>query len=192
VDKAGVIAKVCDALGTGDRVTAAAVARSEYPFEPRIASGRRYNKATVTQLFSRDGFIDRYSGNKLVFPGALLLLSRLLPEEFPAHPNWKMSESHFMYWELWPTVDHVVPVARGGNDDPSNWVTTSMLRNAAKGHWTLEELEWKLVPAGQLADWDGLSGWFLEFVGRDQSALESRAIREWRQAAIASLESAPR
>ncbi|MFF0818704.1 HNH endonuclease [Rhodococcus sp. NPDC003318] len=51
-----------------------------------------------------------------------------------------MSQTHFAYWELFPTIDHIVPVTRGGADDESNWVTTSMLRNSAKAHWTLDEL----------------------------------------------------
>jgi hypothetical protein len=78
--------------------------------------------------------VDRYSGLPLVFPGVLRLLSRLLPQEFPFHPNWKMAETHPAYWELFPTIDHVLPVSRGGVDSDVNWVTTSMLRNAAKAN----------------------------------------------------------
>jgi hypothetical protein len=48
-----------------------------------------------------------------------------------------MSETHIIYWALFPTIDHVVPVAREGPDEDKNWVTTSMLRNAAKSNWTL-------------------------------------------------------
>jgi hypothetical protein len=183
VEKADVLKQVCQALDRGDRSHAIEIARADYPFEPRAAMARRYNQTAATRLFVRDGFVDRYSAHRLVFPGALLLLSRILPEEFPAHPNWKMSESHFAYWELWPTVDHVVPVTRGGEDVESNWVTTSMLRNAAKAHWTLEELEWKLLAAGSMSEWDGLTGWFLDSLTRDPTALEHSAIRKWHRAA---------
>ena len=69
-----------------------------------------------------------------------------------------MSETHMIYWELFPTVDHVVPIARGGGDDESNWVTTSMLHNSAKSNWKLEELGWQLLPAGDIEQWDGLLG----------------------------------
>ena len=61
-------------------------------------------------VFVRDGFIDRYSGAHLLFPGTIRLVSRLLPSEFPFHSKWKMSETHMIYWELSPTIDHVVPV----------------------------------------------------------------------------------
>ena len=87
------------------------------------------------------------------------------------------------YWELFPTVDHVIPIARGGADDDSNWVTTSMLRNNAKSNWTLEELGWDLVPPGDFKQWDGLLGWFLEFIEQDQSHLLDGYIRTWHRAA---------
>ena len=87
------------------------------------------------------------------------------------------------YWELFSTVDHIVPVARGGSDDESNWVTTSMLRNGAKSNWTLEELGWDLLPPGDFKQWDGLLHWFIEFIEQDQSHLKDRNIRTWHRAA---------
>jgi HNH endonuclease len=138
----------------------------------------------LTSIFIRDGFLDRYSGAKLVFPGALRLLSKLMPEDFPAHPNWKMTESHIVYWELFPTVDHVVPVARGGTDDESNWVTTSMLKNSAKSNWTLNELGWVLLPPGNYTAWDGLLGWFIRYVAKDVRSLDDLYVRRWHKAAL--------
>lgn len=102
--------------------------------------GRRYTELQSLEVFARDGFVDRYSGQRLVFPGILRLLSRLLPQEFPFHPNWKMAQTHRAYWELFPTIDHVLPVARGAADSEANWVTTSMLRNAAKANGKLQEV----------------------------------------------------
>ncbi|MGH8531891.1 MAG: HNH endonuclease [Gammaproteobacteria bacterium] len=89
-----------------------------------------------------------------------------------------------VYWELFPTVDHIVPVARGGGDDETNWVTTSMLRNSAKSNWLLEELGWLLVPPGDFRQWDGLLGWFIEFLTRNQSHLADKYIRRWHRAAV--------
>ncbi len=139
-------------------------------------------------VFSRDGFVDRYSGKRLVFPGVLLLLSRLYPQEFPYHRNWKMDSTHFAYWELSPTLDHIIPLARGGQDIGSNLVTTSMLRNQAKANWTLEELGWKLLPPGDLGDWDGLMNRFIEIVRANTNVLKDPKIRKW-HAAATSLES---
>ena len=182
-DKADVIERICKRLAAGDEGGARAIARDEYPFLSVENAGRKYNEHQMMAIFTRDGFVDRYSGRRLVLPGALRLLSKVMPEEFPFHANWKMSESHVMWWELCPTVDHVEPVARGGRDDESNWVTTSMLRNSAKANWTLDELGWALLPDEQLNKWDGLTEWFLAFLAKD-SRWRDPYIRRWELAAL--------
>ena len=182
-DKSEVVARVCEKLAAGDVGAAKAIARDEYPFESAESAGRKYSEHQMMAIFTRDGFVDRYSGKRLILPGALRLLSKLLPEEFPFHSNWKMSESHIMWWELCPTVDHVEPVARGGKDDESNWVTTSMLRNSAKANWTLAELGWTLLPEEQLSKWDGLTNWFLAFLARE-GQWRDPYIRRWELAAV--------
>jgi hypothetical protein len=95
-----------------------------------------------------------------------------------------MSETHMIYWELFPTIDHVVPVARGGADDESNWVMTSMLRNAAKSNWTLEELGWNLVPPGDVRQWDGMTAWFADYLKQDNRWLSDKYIRQWHRVAV--------
>jgi hypothetical protein len=57
----------------------------------------------------RDGFCDRYSGDRLIFSGVLRVLSDLFPLEFQWHPNWKIGACHNFYWLLQPTIDHIVP-----------------------------------------------------------------------------------
>ncbi|WP_132992672.1 HNH endonuclease [Gordonia zhaorongruii] len=161
--KAGVLARVCEELTAGDRSAGEQILRAEYPFAPAGKANRRYTERECLRVFYRDGFLDRYSGTQLVNPGALRLLSVLLPDAFPADPHWNMERSHIGFWELFPTIDHIVPIARGGVDDSANWVTTSMLRNSAKAHWTLDELNWQMVPAGTAGEWDGLSGWLIEY-----------------------------
>jgi hypothetical protein len=93
----------------------------------------------VLRTFYRDGFLDRYSGVKPVHLGALRALSVIVPEG-----SLRMSQSHFASWELFPTIDHLLPVGRGGADDESNWMSWSLLRNSAKAHWALGELGWEL------------------------------------------------
>jgi hypothetical protein len=92
-----------------------------------------------------------------------------------------------MYWELFPTVDHVHPVARGGSDDESNWVTTSMLRNGAKSNWTIEELGWTLLEPPLEQAWDGLIAWFVRYLEQDQTHLADGYIRKWHRAAIRAM-----
>ena len=184
LDRAAVLSRTFEALCRGDTPAARETLRAEYPFTARSPEARRYTEAQSLRVFRRDGFVDRYSGQRLVFPGVFRLLSRLLPEEFPFHPNWKMSRTHPAYWELFPTIDHVLPVARGGPNHDGNWVTTSMLWNAAKANWTLDELGWKLYPAGSLAEWDGLTSLFVSFVDSERSVLSDAYLRRWYSAAV--------
>ena len=46
-----------------------------YPFKPLDNAGRDYTEAEKTKVFRRDGFIDRYSGKKLVYQPVLRILS---------------------------------------------------------------------------------------------------------------------
>jgi hypothetical protein len=73
----------------------------------------------------------------------------------------------------------VLPVSRGGSDDESNWITTSMVRNAAKSAFTLDELGWSLHPAGNIAEWDGLVGWFIDQANADRAILADPYLRQW-------------
>ena len=127
----------------------------------------------------RDGFIDRYSGDKLVNPGMLRAISVLLPEEFPYHAHWKVSDCHLAFWYLMPSLDHIVPVALGGPDDMSNWAATAGFRNQAKGLASLEDMGWTLHDAGKIEDWDGMSRQFLEIVGKHEELLDDKMIKEW-------------
>jgi hypothetical protein len=184
IDKARVIKSVCDALSSDDLLAAADIARHQYPLLNQPPAARNYSEGQALVIFLRDGFVDRYSGNRLVFPAVLRILSVLLPDEFPFHRNWKMIETHPAYWELFPTLDHVVPIARGGQDNETNLVSTSMLRNSAKANWTLEELGWSLHPPGSLSEWDGLLAWFLGFAEADKRVLKDKYISRWRRAAL--------
>ncbi len=161
-EKTDILTACCAMIDADALPAAAAMLARDYPFTPIIKNGRQYTAAQCMQVFARDGFIDRYSGQRLVCPGTLRLLSRLMPAAFPFQSNWKSDSCHFAYYELFPTIDHRTPVARGGLDQMDNWISTSMLRNAAKANFTVEELEWTLHPCGDISAWDGLTGWFMQ------------------------------
>jgi hypothetical protein len=182
-----VLANVCAEVDAGRANAAAVILAEEYPFVPLANVGRRYSPTQSTRLFWRDGFIDRYTGKRLVFPGTLRMLSYLFPEQFPFHNNWKTDVCHFGYYELFPTIDHLVPVSRGGEDNDQNWVSTSMLKNAAKANFTIEELGWPVFPAGDIRDWDGLTGWFMRRFADETSAVDSPYLRQWAVAAKRTL-----
>ena len=172
-DRTTTIQRVCQHIAAKDIAIAKQLLSSEYPFVTIQKTSRNYTPLLMTQIFIRDGFIDRYRGTRLIFPPVLRLLSHYLPNEFPFHKNGKMSEGHIAYWELPPTIDHVVPVARGGTDTEDNWVCCSMLTNSIKSNWTMEQLQWRIHDRG----------WFLRRVSEDPSALANPYIKKWHGAA---------
>ena len=178
------IQEACSAISKGTIGDAKQIINEKYPFLPLKNAGRNYTDIQKTKIYLRDGFIDRYSGDKLVFPPVLRLMSKLMPEEFPFHKNWTTTECHMAYWQLLPTIDHVTPVSRGGVDEESNWVCTSQLRNSAKSNWLLEELGWQLHQSGDLGEWDGLINWFLDYVKTNPKTLNDNYLKSWYKAAI--------
>ena len=170
------IIHVCELIERGDHEEAATFLRTvcaggaspRVPLSEAVESAnlppgrteRRYSAVQKTNLFLRDGFADRYSGDRLVFPGVLRLLSHLFPNEFPYHPNWKYGECHAWYWELYPTVDHV---DSAGEDIAENWVTTSMIRNLKKSNSPVHAHGWSIQPPPAAPEWDGLLSWYLRY-----------------------------
>lgn len=180
--KSEIITEAFKALRAGVLPEAKNIIAENYPFKPLEKEGRTYREHQKIKIFIRDGFVDRYSGERLVFPPILRIISLAMPEEFPFQKNWKISDCHLAYWHLLPTVDHIVPVSRGGSDEESNWVCTSQLRNSAKSNWLLEELGWQLHKAGDLKDWDGLLGLFMEYISDNPETLANGYISSWYRA----------
>lgn len=184
MEKNVLIKIICELLLKDDKDKCIDLALNNYPFTETVYDKRQYSKCQMCCIFLRDGFIDRYSGQKLLFPGIIKILSIEFPEIFKYHKNWKMSETHLIYWELFPTIDHIIPIARGGADNENNWVTTSMIRNSAKSNWTLEEVNWFLHPKGNIKDWDGLSKYFLELIKKNPEYRKDKYVSEWERALL--------
>lgn len=179
MERVQALEKAAQDILNGKMESAGEVIKTEYPFKKLISTGRNYTDKQKMAQFRRDGFIDRYSGQKLLNPGLLKVLSYYMPDEFPYHAHWKMEECHNAYWEFVPTVDHIYPVALGGADSEENWATTSMLHNSIKNNWTLEQLQWQLYDAGNFEEWDGLTGLFVELVDANSTLLEDAYIKKW-------------
>lgn len=184
MDKALIIKNLCELLLDDKKNDCFDFATTHYPFASNTVLKRQYSKYQMCRVFLRDGFIDRYSGDKLLFPGLIKLLTIEFPEIFRYHKNWKMTETHLIYWELCPTIDHLVPVARGGQDNENNWITTSMIRNSAKSNWTIEELGWTLHNKGQLSNWDGLINYFIDLSNKNPDYEKDNYISQWKTALI--------
>ena len=129
-DKSSIIASIVSLLLDDKEASAKKIINQEYPHTQVEIDKRTYTMAQKMNQFLRDGFIDRYSGQKLLNPGILKIISHYFPDDFPYHPHWKMTETHIAYWELTPTIDHIYPIAKGGEDDESNWVICTLFIGA--------------------------------------------------------------
>lgn len=177
--KVEVLKKVAINLLEQNEIDARKIIQRDYPFVPLERERRTYSDKQKINQFVKDGFIDRYSGQRLVNPGMLKVISHYLPDIFPYHSHWKMDECHNAYWELIPTVDHIHPISLGGTDNEENYATTSMLHNSVKNNWTLEQLQWELYPAGDYEKWDGLTNLFIMLVEQNQELLKDTYIKRW-------------
>ena len=183
--KGEVLKRVAINLLSQNKSDAIKIIQNDYPFVYLPREKRMYTDKQKIKQFIKDGFIDRYSGQRLVNPGLLKVISYYLPNVFPYHPHWKMDECHNAYWELIPTVDHIHPIALGGTDSEENYATTSMLHNSIKNNWTLEQLQWTLYPAGDYTEWDGLTNLFIKLVEQDKELLKDTYIKRWYALSIA-------
>lgn len=179
MDKSRILENISNLLLENKIEEARATIQNEYPHKHIELEKRSYTLKEKMEQFLRDGFIDRYTGKRLVNPGLLKVITYYFPEEFPYDPHWKMTKTHMAYWDLIPTVDHIFPIAQGGVDNPSNWATTSMKNNSIKSNYSLDEINWKLHPSGSLNEWDGLTKLFIELVDQNIELLQDSYIKSW-------------
>src|SRR5688572_2136810 len=112
-DDAESVRCICEAIREAGAAAARNPVRERLPFAPPAPASRRASLSYAVRLFTRDVYVDPYTGDRLVVPGVLRLLSALFPDEIPYHPNWKAGLTHPIYWVLQPTIDHVIPIGRG-------------------------------------------------------------------------------
>jgi hypothetical protein len=182
--KSQVLSNVCSLLELDNKHEASTLLQERYPYSKENNAGRKCTTVEALRVFVRDGFIDRYSGTRLIFPGTLRIISLDLPDEFPYHAHGKTDECHFGFWELFPTIDHKNPVSRSGGDDQKNWVTTSMSKNGSKANFTIDELGWTLFPISRDSNWDGLMSWFSAEVRRRPELLHNDYVKKWNRAIV--------
>src|SRR5260370_34336284 len=95
-DKSAVLAEVCAALTGNQSAVAADILRDRYPFVPLVNVGRRYSVRQAHNYFVRDGFVDWYSGQRLVFPAHQPLISNVPTGHNPIPITVHYECSHFI------------------------------------------------------------------------------------------------
>jgi 5-methylcytosine-specific restriction endonuclease McrA len=150
-----VIARLIRARITGDE-NAASAALAEMPFIPAERRTERWPAmSTIVAIYARDRYQCRYCGQRVILTALLRLVARLYPRQFPYHRNWKADSTHPAFISRSATLDHIEPVARGGDPtDLNNLVTACWNCNRRKGDLDLHDLGWTLVRPRTHAGWD--------------------------------------
>lgn len=156
----GVIQRTLVRVVDGD-LEGARAALEEIHFEPQArVTERSPGVSAIARVYARDKYQCRYCGEKVILTPVMRLLSRLYPDAFPYHQNWKADVTHPAFITRSATLDHVDPIALGG--DPlaeTNVVTACWGCNRRKGDLRLEEIGWTLQEPGD-PHWKGLADLF--------------------------------
>ena len=202
-DKVDVMADSIARLYVGDDAGAREILNAGYPFDPNARSPRlpkprnlpklpkfespnvRESSSTrILHIAVRDGFIDRYTGNRLLYPAVMKTMNLLFPKEFPEHSNYMMSETHIAWWELFPSLDHLTPVTRGGVDTDDNIELCASTTNIAKRNYLLSELDWQLHARGDMNEWDGLLKAATALIAKRSELQNDEYIKRWHNATL--------
>lgn len=154
------------------------------PLKPEleeIFQKRDIRKEEKAYIFARDHYICRYCGRYTISIPALRYLSELYPELLPYHSHGKTDKTHPLYWEAYPMLDHLHPIARGGTNERDNLVTACVRCNMLKSDRTLEYLGWQLRDNTD-NEWDGLTTLFLRAMEVHPSKVKE--LIDWRKAIL--------
>lgn len=176
-----------DVIITHGRPDGETALRDAWPFAASQRAERKASDREKLRVFKADGFRCRYTGELLLLPAYLRVLSALYPDAFPYQANWKAEETHPAYWSHTASLEHVEPIAVGGGEHFDNWVTTSMARNQVRSRFPLESLGWAVRPRVRDSDWDGGMTAFITLSAADDvlaNPLHGSYIARWRKLAV--------
>lgn len=120
------------------------------------AAIRMPNLAEKRLLHVRDGYHCRFCGIPVVRAEIRNRLRKLYPDALPWATNNK--NQHAAFQAMWAQYDHVIPHARGGNNERDNILVTCAPCNFARMNYTLEEvgLADPRLRKPVKSSWDGL------------------------------------
>jgi len=124
--------------------------------DPSAAAGRAFTVKRAATTYRRDRFHCRYCGGKVLPVAFMSLVSLLYPNAVPYVSTYRRGAIHPAYWTRGAEADHIEPGSVGGEWlDPDNHATACARCNTKKSRYTLDELDWTLLPAPNTT-WDGL------------------------------------
>lgn len=129
-----------------------------YSKEPRVEV-RMPTASEKNKLHLRDGYSCRFCG----IPVIRKEVRERIRKAYPQALTWgnKNTEQHTAFQAMWAQYDHVVPHAKGGDNDLSNIVITCAPCNFGRMSYSLAEVglsDPRLRPPVH-SSWDGLERW---------------------------------
>lgn len=125
------------------------------PREQRLET-RMPNSVEKKALVERDGYHCRFCG----IPVIRTEVRNRIRTDYPDALRWGATnpEQHAAFQAMWLQYDHILPHARGGNNDLSNLVVTCAPCNFARMNYTLDEvgLADPRLREHVRSEWDGL------------------------------------
>ncbi len=117
-------------------------------------------KKLQLKILNRDNWTCRYCDDSVFFSPTLKLLNELSPNHGYYHPNGKTDKMLSLFQWRWASVDHIVPVTKGGTNEEANLVTACWRCNlnlndksTDKGKPQPNQLNKSAIEV----NWDGLS-----------------------------------
>ena len=140
--------------------------------EPR----RAFSIAEQAKIFARDHYTCRYCGVPTISLQVMNVVSTLFPWAYSLHPHWKYEKTDRSFSEYSTSLEHHVPIARGGTNEEDNLLTACAWCNYSKNESLAEELGWRKLPVAK-TEWDGLSGYLPALLMRLDGKLKK--YKEW-------------
>ena len=185
------LARIIHARIEGDEETALAEMTKFRFLPPERKTERWPAMSVIASVYARDHYQCRYCGERVILTAVMRLVSRLYPELFPYHPNWKTGSTHPAFVSRSATLDHVQPIADGGDPlDRANLVTACWGCNRRKGDLRLDELGWSLIEPS-IRNWHGLTELFRPLWAAAGRPPLSEAERAWMRAVDTARPPAP-
>ena len=128
---------------------------------------RRKNISKEIQLivWRRDHWTCRYCNEPVFFNPTFKLFDKISPNHGYYHPHGKSDARHQFIEKRMATVDHIIPLSRGGSDTIDNYVTACWECNLKYREKTFDEGKPKPLPINKKAaklNWDGFSSLYLK------------------------------
>jgi len=134
--------------------------------------------AVRARVYARDQYTCRYCNRKTVLEVAFVYLNGHFPRLVPHHPYWRTGFVHPLVPLITTSLDHIHPLARGGDNSEDNLAATCAGCNYTKNVSPLTELGWSLR-SDPISDWDGATAALLRAM--EVSRVDHPQIAAWMQ-----------